>query len=70
LSGAAVDAYVKEPPDADNPLFDAPNLIMTPHVSGVFSEQWGVFFELLFRNLQHYLRGEPLMNRADGARGY
>jgi phosphoglycerate dehydrogenase-like enzyme len=70
LSGAAVDAYVKEPPDAGNPLFDAPNLIMTPHVSGVFAEYWEVFSELLYRNLHRYVRGEPLMNRADGARGY
>jgi phosphoglycerate dehydrogenase-like enzyme len=70
LGGAAVDAYVREPPDPDNPLFDAPNLLMTPHVSGVFSEQWSVFCELLCQNLARYVRGETVLNVADGERGY
>lgn len=70
LSGAAVDAYAQEPPPADHPLFDAPNLIMTPHMSGVFEEYWPVASELLCLNLERFARGEPLLNRVVPARGY
>jgi phosphoglycerate dehydrogenase-like enzyme len=70
LAGAAVDTYVQEPPDANDPLFDAPNLIMTPHMSGVFTEYWDVFCALLCQNLGRHVRGEPLLNQTDGRLGY
>ena len=34
LSGAALDVFSPEPPPKDSPLFDCPNLILTPHVGG------------------------------------
>ncbi len=70
LAGAAVDAYMREPPPADHPLFDAPNLIMTPHMSGVFKEYWEVASELLCLNLERFARGQRLLNRVVPARGY
>jgi hypothetical protein len=36
----------------------------------VFSEQWSVFCELLCQNLARYVRGETVLNVADGERGY
>lgn len=70
LGGAAVDAYVKEPPPADHPLFAAPNLILTPHMSGVFEEYWQVLCGLMCLNLQRFVRGEDPLNRASRERGY
>ncbi len=70
IAGAAVDAYVDEPPACDHPLFDAPNLLMTPHISGVFNEYWNIACDLLCRNLCRYVRGEQVLNIADGRRGY
>jgi D-3-phosphoglycerate dehydrogenase len=32
LTGAALETFAKEPPDPANPLFQAPNLIVTPHI--------------------------------------
>lgn len=36
LAGAALDVCTPEPLPADDPLWDAPNLLLTPHVSGWF----------------------------------
>ena len=38
VSGAAVDVYVKEPPDFSSELFDLPNVICTPHLGASTEE--------------------------------
>lgn len=32
IAGAGLDTLVDEPPNLDNPLWDAPNLVVTPHI--------------------------------------
>lgn len=70
LAGAAVDCYVREPLPADHFLFDAPNLIMTPHVSGVYTQFWPQLLGLLGENLRRFRAGKPLFNLTDRADGY
>ena len=38
VAGAALDVYTEEPPPADSPLRDAPNLLMTPHLGASTAE--------------------------------
>ncbi len=38
IAGATLDVFKEEPPKIDNPLFSAPNLLLTPHIAGVTEE--------------------------------
>ena len=70
IAGAAVDVFTQEPLPPDNPLWKAPNLILTPHVSG-FSQNYKERAATLFmENLKRYLRAEPLLNEYQADRSY
>ena len=64
LWGAALDVTEPEPLPTDSPLWDIPNLIITPHVAGgirlEITRRNGI--ELALDNLRRYLSGEPLRN--------
>jgi len=72
IAGAALDVTDPEPLPADHPIWDAPNALITPHISGGFAlpetlEQIvGIFAE----NLRRYLSGEELRNIIDMETGY
>ncbi|MBO5340689.1 MAG: D-2-hydroxyacid dehydrogenase [Oscillospiraceae bacterium] len=62
LWGAALDVTVPEPLPADSPLWDIPNLLLTPHVAGGIrmevSRKTAVDF--CFNNFRRYVSGQPL----------
>ncbi len=62
IAGAAVDAFTEEPPPHDHPLRGAPNLIATPHMSGVFCDFWSKICNILGENLCRLSRNESLVN--------
>jgi phosphoglycerate dehydrogenase-like enzyme len=70
LAGAGLDVTAVEPLPADSPLWDAPNLFLTPHCSGR-SERTTAGATAIFRdNLARYLAGRPLTNVVDKRLGY
>jgi len=70
LAGAVVDCYVKEPLNGPHDLFSVPNLIMTPHMSGVYEGFWDHMVGLLAKNLRCYLQAQPLLNPVSHRLGY
>ncbi|MBD5162695.1 MAG: D-2-hydroxyacid dehydrogenase [Oscillibacter sp.] len=72
LAGAALDVMIPEPLPADHPLWDCPNTILTPHVSGNMSLglTCDLDVEMFCRDLARYAAGEPLEHMVDRARGY
>lgn len=70
LAGAALDVTEREPLAADSPLWDAPNLLLTPHLAGASPEKEQRCVEILRDNLRRFARGEPLLNVVDKRLGY
>jgi phosphoglycerate dehydrogenase-like enzyme len=70
LAGAAVDVTAVEPLPSDSLLWDAPNLIITPHCCGTSEQTFRDVTEFLRLNLRRYLAGEPLVNVIDKRLGY
>ncbi len=59
VAGAAIDVYSTEPPAPDNPLLDAPNTVLTPHLGASTEEaQLAVTLDAVDILLNYLLRGE------------
>jgi phosphoglycerate dehydrogenase-like enzyme len=70
LGGAVLDVFTREPLDPASPLWTLPNVIVSPHSSGVRPDHWGEVIDLFSENLRRFQRGEPLLNLVDAAAGY
>ena len=70
LAGAGLDVVDPEPLPADSPLWRAPNVIITPHVSADTAVSAGQRNLVLVENLRRYTAGEPMISVVDIDRGY
>ena len=70
LGGAALDVFAREPLSSDSPLWDMPNVLVTPHSMSTAMGENALLTELFADNLRRYLAGEPLRNVVDKRRGY
>jgi len=59
---AALDVTDPEPLPADHPLWQAPNLFLTPHVGGAVAGHGERAAAFVAEQLRRYLDGEPLVN--------
>ena len=62
---AFLDVTDPEPLPADHPLWDAPNLLLTPHVGGGTRGWERRAYELVREQLSRYLAGQELVNRVE-----
>lgn len=71
VGSAFLDPTTPEPLPADDPLWKAPNTIITMHLSGAAHSTAAERGTARFvKNLKHYLAGEPLEHVVDYDRGY
>ena len=70
LAGAGLDVTAREPLPKDSSLWDAPNLLLTPHCSGRSSYTSAAGKAIFYENLRRYLAKEPLTNLVDLKRGF
>ncbi|MFL5653727.1 MAG: D-2-hydroxyacid dehydrogenase [Ktedonobacteraceae bacterium] len=70
IAGAGLDVTEEEPLPANSPLYSMPNVILTPHISGLSAHYDKRLTALFAENLQRYRSGQPLRNRYDPERGY
>jgi len=70
LAGAGLDALPREPLPPDDPLWAAPNLLISPHIAAFAGDYWAPAVDLFLENMARYKRDEPLLNVVDKHRGY
>lgn len=62
LAGAGLDVNEVEPLPPDSPLWDMPNVLLSPHVAGGGSTGYFMHKKLFEQNLARLKAGEPLIN--------
>jgi len=70
LGGAVIDVARTEPLPPDSPLWDTPNLLITPHTSSEYEGWVARAADMFADNLQRWLDGKALLNRVYSDRGY
>lgn len=64
LPAAGLDVFDREPPDADNPLFKLPNILLSPHIAGVTAESMDRMAVQAAENVLSVFAGQPIKENA------
>lgn len=67
---AALDVFREEPLSEENPIWGAPNVIISPHISGDYTEHLQGIADLFYDNFARYQSGEEMLNVVDKSCGF
>lgn len=67
LGGAALDVFETEPLPKDSPLWQMPNVLLTPHVAACCNVIAQRQEDVIADNLRRFVAGQPLRNQVDKA---
>ena len=70
LGGAALDVFEREPLPSESPLWEMPNVLVSPHRASVVDAENRLIVDLFADNLRRFLDDRPLRNVYDRDRGY
>jgi phosphoglycerate dehydrogenase-like enzyme len=70
VGGAGLDVTEVEPLAVESPLWDMPNVIITPHVGAQSARRADATTDLICENLRRYFAGRPLINLVDKRLGF
>jgi phosphoglycerate dehydrogenase-like enzyme len=65
IAGAASDVFETEPLQASSPLWDLPNMVITPHCTPEVPDLTASCLNIISDNIQRYKEGRPLRNLMD-----
>ncbi len=69
---AALDVFEEEPLPREDPLWDCPNLLITPHIAGNMTLPYtkDTIVRLFLEDFENYCAGKPLQRQVDLKKGY
>ena len=70
IQGAALDVYEREPLPGDSPLWELPNVLISPHIGAETARYMERMTDILCDNLKRYAAGQPLRNVVDPIERY
>ena len=62
IAGAGLDTFGEEPLPESSPLWDAPNVLITPHVTPQVPDRTGAALDILLENIRRYRADETMVN--------
>ena len=70
ISGVGLDVTEIEPLPENSPLWDHPDVVISPHVSALTSEMWDDRREIFKENLRRFINNKSFLYTCDKQRGY
>jgi D-2-hydroxyacid dehydrogenase (NADP+) len=70
IAGAALDVFATEPLSPESPLWEMPNVLVTPHIATNVPEYLARAVAAFASNVRRFLAGAPLEQQLRRDRGY
>lgn len=70
IAGAGLDVFAVEPLPVESPLWESPDVIISPHIAGTMVDYDKLATNLFCENLERYVNGKRLLNIVNKKRGF